>query len=108
MCEAESGDTPLYLEVPVWELAAYQFAAHHRAHRVHRGIYREVLLYSVIEACIRTWQMDLLSDLMQRFQQRGGLVNLSAPTYGSMIKAYGQAGEVLRVQELWKEVQGGA
>ena len=32
-------------------------------------------------------------------------MNLSAPTYGSTIKAYGQAGEVQRVQELWKERQ---
>ena len=31
-------------------------------------------------------------------------MNLSAPTYGSMIKAYGQAADVQRVQELWAEM----
>jgi len=65
----------------------------------------EVLFSSVIEACIRIKQMDLLSDLMKRYRQKGGFVNLSAPTYGSMIKAYGQAGDVTRVQELWAEMQ---
>mmetsp|Transcript_36865 Transcript_36865/g.118864 ORF Transcript_36865/g.118864 Transcript_36865/m.118864 type:complete len:483 (-) Transcript_36865:109-1557(-) len=65
----------------------------------------EVLFSSVIAACIRIKQMDLLSELMKRYRQRGGFVKLSAPTYGSMIKAYGQAGDVHRVQELWAEMQ---
>lgn len=64
----------------------------------------EVLFSSVIEACIRIQQLDLLSDLMRRYRQRGGFVNLTAPTYGSMIKAYGQAGDVVRVRELWQEM----
>eukprot|EP00445_Apocalathium_hangoei_P041727 CAMPEP_0203978424 /NCGR_PEP_ID=MMETSP0359-20131031/102110_1 /ASSEMBLY_ACC=CAM_ASM_000338 /TAXON_ID=268821 /ORGANISM="Scrippsiella Hangoei, Strain SHTV-5" /LENGTH=1051 /DNA_ID=CAMNT_0050916635 /DNA_START=126 /DNA_END=3279 /DNA_ORIENTATION=- len=65
----------------------------------------EVLFSSVIEACIRIKEMDLLSELMKRYRQRAGFVKLSAPTYGSMIKAYGQAGDVHRVQELWAEMQ---
>jgi len=65
----------------------------------------EVLFSSVIEACIRIKQLNLLSDLMRRYRQKGGFVNLTAPTYGSMIKAYGQAGDVLRVQELWHEME---
>jgi pentatricopeptide repeat protein len=64
----------------------------------------EVLFSSVIEACIRIQQLELLSDLMRRYRQRGGFVNLTAPTYGSMIKAYGQAGDVVRVRELWQEM----
>merc|ERR1719272_1302273 len=64
----------------------------------------EVLFSSVIEACIRIKQLDLLSDLMRRYRQKGGFVNLSAPTYGSMIKAYGQAGDVARVKELWQDM----
>ena len=39
----------------------------------------EVLFSSVIEACIRIKQMGLLSELMKRYRQRGGFVNLSAP-----------------------------
>mmetsp|Transcript_102229 Transcript_102229/g.284765 ORF Transcript_102229/g.284765 Transcript_102229/m.284765 type:complete len:1078 (+) Transcript_102229:112-3345(+) len=65
----------------------------------------EVLFSSVIEACIRIKHLDLLSDLMRRYRQKGGFVNLTAPTYGSMIKAYGQAGDVARVQELWAEME---
>lgn len=65
----------------------------------------EVLFSSVIEACIRIKHLDLLSDMMRRYRGRGGFVNLSAPTYGSMIKAYGQAGDASRVQELWQEME---
>jgi pentatricopeptide repeat protein len=64
----------------------------------------EVLFASVIEACIRIGHLDLLSDLMRRYKQKGGLFNLAAPTYGSMIKAYGAAGNVPRVRELWSEM----
>jgi len=64
----------------------------------------EVLLSSVIEACIRTKQLDLLSGLLRHYRQKGGFVTLAAPTYGSMIKAYGQAGDVVRVNELWQEM----
>merc|ERR1719171_3393161 len=64
----------------------------------------EVLFSSVIEACIRIKQLDVLSDLMRRYRQKGGFVNLTAPTYGSMIKAYGQSGDIARVRELWHEM----
>merc|ERR1719491_147050 len=65
----------------------------------------EVLFSSVIEACIRIRQLDLLSDLMRRYRSKGSFVNLAAPTYGSMIKAYGQAGDLARVRELWQEME---
>eukprot|EP00928_Gymnodinium_smaydae_P025389 TRINITY_DN2022_c2_g3_i1.p1 TRINITY_DN2022_c2_g3~~TRINITY_DN2022_c2_g3_i1.p1 ORF type:complete len:1064 (-),score=241.45 TRINITY_DN2022_c2_g3_i1:64-3255(-) len=64
----------------------------------------EVLLSSVIESCIRIRQLDLLSGMLQRYKQKGGSIRLSAPTYGSMIKAYGQNGDVARVRELWNEM----
>merc|ERR1719414_79061 len=56
----------------------------------------EVLFSSVIEACIRIQQLDLLSDLMRRYRRKAGAMTLAAPTYGSMIKAYGQARNVQR------------
>jgi len=65
----------------------------------------EVLFSSVIEACIRIRQLDILSDLMRRYRQKGGFINLTAPTYGSMIKAYGQSGDLVRVRELWQEME---
>merc|ERR1719214_536716 len=64
----------------------------------------EVLFSSVIEACIRTRRLDLLSDMMRRYAKQGGLLALTAPTYGSMIKAYGQAHDVERLWELWNEM----
>merc|ERR1719355_124547 len=64
----------------------------------------EVLFSSVIEACIRTRRLDLLSDMMRKYAKQGGLLALTAPTYGSMIKAYGQARAVERLWELWNEM----
>merc|ERR1719214_164868 len=64
----------------------------------------EVLFSSVIEACIRTRRLDLLSDMMRKYAKQGGLLALTAPTYGSMIKAYGQARDVERLWELWNEM----
>merc|ERR1719171_2883620 len=64
----------------------------------------EVLFASVIEACIRTQRLDLLSEMMRKFAKQGGLLKLTAPTYGSMIKAYGQAHAVERLWELWNEM----
>jgi len=66
----------------------------------------EVLFSSVIEACIRIKRLDVLSSRLQRYAAKGGLAGLSAPTYGSMIKAYGQARDVERVWELWREMRG--
>merc|ERR1719261_1401011 len=51
----------------------------------------EVLFASVIEACVRIGQLDLLSAKLQQYAAKGGLAGLTAPTYGSMIKAYGRA-----------------
>merc|ERR1719473_656790 len=64
----------------------------------------EVLFSSVIEACIRIHRLDLLSEMMRKYAKQGGLLALTAPTYGSMIKAYGQAHDVERLWELWNEM----
>jgi len=64
----------------------------------------EVLFSSVIEACIRTRRLDLLSEMMRKYAKQGGMLSLTAPTYGSMIKAYGQARDVERLWELWNEM----
>jgi len=65
----------------------------------------EVLLSSAIEACVRIKQLDLLSELMRRNKEKGGMRNLGAPAYGSMIKAYGQKGDMARVHELWSDME---
>merc|ERR1719217_988651 len=65
----------------------------------------EVLFASVIEACVRVGQLDLLSTKLQQYASFGGLSGLTAPTYGSMIKAYGRARDIERVRELWGEMR---
>lgn len=65
----------------------------------------EVLMSSVIDACLRLWQLDLLTELLAKMRRRGSCPALSAPTYGSMIKAYGHAGQINRVRELWSELE---
>merc|ERR1719326_1046211 len=65
----------------------------------------EVLFASVVEACVRVGQLDLLSAKLQQYAAKGGLAGLSAPTYGSMIKAYGRARDIERVRELWAEMR---
>jgi len=64
----------------------------------------EVLFLSVVEACIRTGRLDLLSRQTEKFLQQGASANLTAPTYGSMIKAYGHARDVKRVWHLWDQM----
>jgi len=61
----------------------------------------EVLFASMAEACIRTGRLDLLSE---RTRMSGAGLGLSAPTYGSMIKAYGQAHDIDQVWALWAEM----
>merc|ERR1719482_1237622 len=65
----------------------------------------EVLFASVVEACVRVGQLDLLSSKLQQYASFGGLSGLTAPTYGSMIKAYGRAKDIERVRELWHEMR---
>jgi len=64
----------------------------------------EVLFSSVIEACIRLHRLDLLSKVMKKFESSGRSLCLTAPTYGSMIKAYGQSKDVERIWDLWREM----
>mmetsp|Transcript_17587 Transcript_17587/g.33151 ORF Transcript_17587/g.33151 Transcript_17587/m.33151 type:complete len:719 (-) Transcript_17587:90-2246(-) len=66
----------------------------------------EVLFASMVEACIRIGRLDLLSERTRKYARQGGLSKLTAPTYGSMIKAYGQAHDLERVWELWGEMTG--
>merc|ERR1719221_2359139 len=64
----------------------------------------EVLFASVVEACVRTGRLDQLSKNTRKYIDRSGSLKLTAPIYGSMIKAYGQACDIARVWELWEEM----
>jgi pentatricopeptide repeat protein len=64
----------------------------------------EVLFLSVVDACIRTGRLDLLSRQTEKFLNQSASTSLTAPTFGSMIKAYGHARDVKRVRELWQQM----
>jgi len=64
----------------------------------------DVLFLSVVEACIRTGRLDLLTKQAEKFMNQDGASSLSAPTYGSMIKAYGHARDLKRVWHFWDQM----
>merc|ERR1719449_483908 len=64
----------------------------------------EVLFPSVVEACIRLQRLDMLSRQTEKFMKQGASASLTAPTYGSMIKAYGHARDLKRVWHLWEQM----
>merc|ERR1719210_1254042 len=67
-----------------------------------------VLVCSITEACLRVGCLDLLSDMTVRWGSSGsntGIPKLTAPIYGTMIKAFGQCGYVERVWAVWDEMR---
>ena len=65
----------------------------------------EVLFSSVVEACIRIGRVDAVAVQMRKFAAQGGLVALTSQTYGSLFRAYGQAGDVEKLGELWNKME---
>merc|ERR1719281_1197475 len=65
----------------------------------------EVLFLCVVENCIRIKRLDMLSKHADKFMRRqGAAAKLTAPTYGCMIKAYGQAHDLRRAWEMWNQM----
>jgi pentatricopeptide repeat protein len=62
------------------------------------------LFGSMAEACIRTGRLDVLSCRLRKFSEMDGFRGLAVPTYGSMIKAHGQARDVEQVRVVWHEM----
>jgi pentatricopeptide repeat protein len=61
----------------------------------------EVLLTSIVDVCLKTQRLDLLAERLRDCKDKSVFNRLSAPTYGAMIKAYGQAQNVGEVWNLW-------
>jgi pentatricopeptide repeat protein len=64
----------------------------------------DVLCSCAIEACLRVKELSLLSDFLQTLEKLtagGACISLSAATYGSMIKAYGQAHDLKQIWAAW-------
>merc|ERR1719327_2473642 len=64
----------------------------------------EVLLSSVVEACVRIGQPELLSARVEMLKDSSGTV-CGAHTFGSLIKAYGHAHDMDGVWRCWKEMR---
>jgi len=65
----------------------------------------EVLLSSVVEACIRAGRVDLLVPHLKR-QTSSKRVQVQGPhTYGSIIRAYGFVNDVAGAWETWREMR---
>lgn len=64
----------------------------------------EVLLSSVVEACVRVGKPDLLASKLKQLQNGASTVN-GSHTFGSLIKAYGHARDIDGVWRCWKEMR---
>jgi len=65
----------------------------------------EVLLSSVIEACIRSRRTDLLKTVLHRQSTNQRVRVQSCHAYGSLIRAYGVMGDTKNVWATWKELR---
>ncbi len=65
----------------------------------------EVLLSSVVEACVRIGKPDLLAQKLKHLQVNNNLTINGAHTFGSLIKAYGHAKDIDGVWRCWKEMR---
>jgi len=64
----------------------------------------EVLFLSIVEACIRSGRLELLTRQFNKLSEQKPAVFLSAATFGTMIKAYGHSRDTKRVWELWDKM----
>merc|ERR1719333_1060146 len=65
----------------------------------------EVLLSSVVEACVRIGQPQLLEAQLKHLQESTPITINGSHTYGSLIKAYGHAKDLTSVWRCWKEMR---
>jgi len=65
----------------------------------------EVLLSSVVEACVRIGKPDLLADRLQQLKGSDQVAVNGSHTFGSLIKAYGHAKDMAGVWRCWKEMR---
>jgi pentatricopeptide repeat protein len=65
----------------------------------------EVLLSSVVEACVRIGKPDLLESQLKKLQGNSSIAISGSHTYGSLIKAYGHARDIDGIWRCWKEMR---
>jgi len=65
----------------------------------------EVLLSSVVEACVRIGKPDLLESQLKQLQSSSPVAINGSHTYGSLIKAYGHTRDIAGIWRCWKEMR---
>merc|ERR1719446_1439032 len=65
----------------------------------------EVLLSSVVEACVRIGKPELLESQLKQLQGSNPIAISGSHTYGSLIKAYGHAKDIAGIWRCWKEMR---
>uniref|UniRef100_A0A7S4Q7H1 Pentatricopeptide repeat-containing protein-mitochondrial domain-containing protein n=1 Tax=Alexandrium monilatum TaxID=311494 RepID=A0A7S4Q7H1_9DINO len=65
----------------------------------------EVLLSSVVEACVRVGRPALLSQRLQRLRGMEAVTVTGAHTFGSLIRAYGYAKDMAGAWRCWQEMR---
>merc|ERR1719487_514402 len=65
----------------------------------------EVLLSSVVEACVRIGKPDLLVAKLKQLEGQTPIAINGSHTYGSLIKAYGHAKDIAGIWRCWKEMR---
>merc|ERR1719515_260423 len=65
----------------------------------------EVLLSSVVEACVRIGKPDLLEKQLKQLQSSSPVAINGSHTYGSLIKAYGHTKDIAGIWRCWKEMR---
>jgi pentatricopeptide repeat protein len=65
----------------------------------------EVLLSSVVEACVRIGKPELLTSKLRQLEHGSGITVNGSHTFGSLIKAYGHARDIDGVWRCWKEMR---
>lgn len=64
----------------------------------------EAMFTSLVEACLVTKRLDLLTAKLRSSKATNNCPKLCAPVYGAMIRAYGQNHEVNQIWLLWNEM----
>jgi len=65
----------------------------------------EVLLSSVVEACVRVGKPNLLVQKLEQLQTKNSVVVTGAHTFGSLIKAYGYVKDIGGAWRCWKQMR---
>merc|ERR1719253_445371 len=64
----------------------------------------ESLMSQILEACVRVGKQSLLSAKLKELHD-GRIYISNAHTYGSLIKAYGYAGDIKSAWQCWQEMR---